>query len=178
MKLITNSNINNPDYRGLKQILEFTGEDGVLSSSNSGQAAAATLAVHHGKISELAAMNFIEKTYKPDVLLGTFGTSKKRFLEISNGFTMQNKEVLGLNELKATLDANTPVALMLGTTIKKFIPAGKWVVAYAYDYSFIYMTNYEERPVSWAEFNEAWKGWMGWIPYSADMNEKGICWMP
>src|SRR3954470_11764165 len=70
-------------YQGLPSVFEYVNQDGQLCARNCGQAAAATLLTHHGRLKPEAAgacasMKPLEAEHPPDNLGGFLGTSRRR----------------------------------------------------------------------------------------------------
>lgn len=154
--------IGNPTrYRGLDWIFEYTNEDGRIPTYNCGQAAAATFLTHHGRMDPVqAARNiaWLERHHGPDQFGGWLGTGRKRMERIIRSFDIDLTEVRGIAGIRAELDRNNPVLVMLGTTLTTFlgfnIPGGHWMVAYGYEGNSVHMTN--GWLMTWAEIEASW----------------------
>lgn len=167
-----------PEYRGIRKIFEYTNWDGSRCRTNCGQAAAATLLTYHRKLpadEEHAheIMADIERAHPPDNVGGLFGTSRRRVTRICRSFDLTLRPIEGADELRTQLDYQNPVAVMLGIPgghIWKYeLPAGHWMVAYAYDRANVYLTNWGS--MTWAEFE---RGWARLVPRLIGMRRRGL----
>jgi hypothetical protein len=160
------------EYRGLAAIFEFTNEDGELFLRNCGQAAAATLLTCHGiwaPTEERAGAHMwrLELHFPPDNLGGRLGTSRRCVESICQAHGVPLTEVAGEEALRRELDRHNPVLVMLGVSPGTFwhipLPGGHWMVAYGYDREHIYLTNWDEGKMPWAEFRRRWRSWVAWL---------------
>jgi hypothetical protein len=154
------------EYQGLESIFEYTNDDGELFLRNCGQAAAATLLTSHGLWQASADravthMAHLEHRYPPDNLRGCWGTSRRCFERICAAHRLPVREVVGEEALRRELSRRNPVALMLGVSPGRFcgipMPGGHWLVAYGYDESAVYVTNWAAGKMSWREFRHRWR---------------------
>lgn len=148
-------------YHGLEWIFEYTIQDGALSAWNCGQAAAATLLTHHGRMNPLKAaanMAWLERHYPPDQFGGWFGTGRQRLEGMLRAGGINAVDVIGINRIRAQLARNNPVILMLGLSFGRLLgidlPGGHWMVAYGYDRENVYLTN--GWPVRWFDLPGHW----------------------
>lgn len=163
---------------GLDRIFEYVNWDGDLSRWNCGQAAAATLLRHLNRLAELAnlddAVRDIERRFPPDQLGGWLGTGRRRVKEILRDHGVHVKELRGELQLRKQIAAGNPVIVMLGVSGGKFwkweLPGGHWMVAYAFDDTNVYLTNWN-LPMPWDEFRRRWRSLVSrWI----QMGERGL----
>lgn len=158
-------------YAGLARVFEYVNQDGRLTRWNCGQAAATTLLTHHGNPS--ASMRDIERDYPPDILGGWLGTSRRRVCQICKAHAMPLREVCGEAALRSCLQQGTPVIVMLavpaGKVLGREVPGGHWMVAYGFDDSSIYLTNWGS--MTWDAFR---RGWRSLISRAVQMNERGL----
>jgi hypothetical protein len=165
-------------YRGLDTIFAYTNYDGDLVPYNCGQAAACTFLTHYGKfdgVEEKAGevMRAIEGEHPPDNLGGYLGTSRRRVERICRAFGMRVEEAEGETELRAHLNEQRPVIVMVGVPGPKLwrwsLPAGHWMVAYGYDEQHLYLTNFGR--MTWDQFRG---GWRSIVPRLIRMNGRGL----
>ncbi len=166
-------------FAGLERIFEFVNSDGRLTKWNCGQAAAATLLTHHGALppaetNACSLVQMIEKQFPPDQLGGWFGSSRRRVTSICKAHGVRLAEVRGENALRAELEKNNPVIVMLGVSAGRFwrwdLPGGHWMVAYGFDAESIYLTNWGE-PMAWGEFRQRWRSVVSRL---IQMSERGL----
>ena len=159
-----------PDYRGLPAIFAYTNADGELFRTNCGQAAVATFLTHHGRLSPdagkaMTTMRRLELEHPPNNLFGALGTSRRRVERACRAFGLPLKEVAGEAALRAELDRQNPVLVMLGLPIRTRwgvdLPGGHWMVAYGYDAEYVYLTNYGRMP--WPAFRRGWRSFVAWL---------------
>lgn len=163
-------------YRGLAQIFEFTNQDGELTATNCGQAAAATLCARlFAPPKDLAdgVMSYLEKRHPPDNFFGLMGTSRIQVKRACRAQGVKVREIRGEGWLRRCLAEERPVIIMLQVSAGKFwrwdLPGGHWVVAYGFDEEHIYLTNWGK--MTWGEFR---LGWNGLVPRLIGMRNKGL----
>jgi hypothetical protein len=169
----------NPDYRGLGSIFEYTNDDGSRVRTNCGQAAALTFLTHYRKFptdSQRARLMFarIEEHYPPDNFGGYLGTSRRQVTHICRKHGLPVVPISGEAQLQKSLAAERPVLVMLGVSAGRFLnlfdlPGGHWMVAYGFDQDFVHLTNYGRMP--WDEFRA---GWSSFVPRLINMWRKGL----
>jgi hypothetical protein len=162
------------DYRGLRDLFEFTNWDGRHTRFNCGQAAACTFLTHHGVLKpHAAAMLDVEQSHPPDNLGGWLGTSRRRVERICNSHGQQLGEVTGEAELRCYLGDGKPVIVMLGVPGRRVgpwhVPLGHWMVAYGFDDEFVYLSN--QGRMTWGEFRA---GWSTLVPRLIRMHGRGL----
>src|SRR5262245_23096233 len=93
------------DFCGLATLFEFTNDDGQKCRTNCGQAAAATILTHCGKVkgAELPALEVmcvLERDFPPDQFFGFFGTGRQQVERICMEHGLKLREIRGEEELK------------------------------------------------------------------------------
>jgi hypothetical protein len=170
-------------YRGLDSIFEFINGDGRFRKFNCGQAAACTFLTHHrvfpgdhvpGEAREI--MELIEERHPPDNLGGWFGTSRRRVERICRTAGIPVEPVEGEADLRKRLDDLQPVMVMCRVDGPRILgrwtaPSGHWMVAYGYDESRVFLTNWSAPSMSWGEFRA---GWGAFLPKVLTMQNTGI----
>lgn len=163
------------DYSGLASIFEFDNQDGRWSGFNCGQAAACTLLHVYGRITPRAdEMRRVEQQFPPDLGGGWLGTSRSQVERICRSRSLPLQEIRGEAALRDWLRANQPVIVMLQcqqrrSTFGVSLPVGHWMVAYGFDESFVYLTNWGR--MSWDDFR---RGWQTWLPRFIGMVGRGL----
>lgn len=154
---------NDQSYKGLASIFEYTNYDGVLQAWNCGQAAIATLltALEVFDVSQAReTMSWLEKHYPPDVLWGWLGTSKKQVIKACKHFGVYLKEAKSA-DLFREMKLGNPAILMVGVSAGRVLgidlPGGHWTVAYGFDTTGIYLTNWGDIRCPWDDFTWRWK---------------------
>ncbi|HVS37898.1 MAG TPA: hypothetical protein VMS17_20230 [Gemmataceae bacterium] len=155
---------------GLPSITAYCNDDGALSRTNCGLAAAATGLCHRQLFAE-KTLAVLEKRLPPDVLFGLFGTSKTRVCKILSAYRCRWHEIKGRRALRDALERQRPVLVMLGLPGR--LPAGHWMVAYAYDEQSICLTNYRSHNdhMKWGTFFQCWNSWLSRL---IGMSNRGI----
>ncbi|MFO0813637.1 MAG: hypothetical protein U0796_10490 [Gemmatales bacterium] len=170
-------------FLGQPSLFGYINGDGRLRATNCGLAAAATLLTHQGIMQPVdnsdgnnANMQKLEAEFPPNILFGLAGTSRGRVERILDAYGLEALEVDGEAALKEQLAHHEPVAVMLQVPGQQLLgmtmPAGHWMVAYAFDSEKVYLTNWCDDGMSWDTFRE---GWSGVIPWCINMNRKGLC---
>ncbi len=167
-----------PDFCGLDSLFEYTNADGRLARTNCGQAAAATILTHHGKLPDAAeapeVMVALERDYPPDQLFGLFGTGRRQVERICQENHLPLREIQGEEELRLCLRQRRPVVVMLGVSAGQLfhrfdLPGGHWMVAFGYDADRIYLSNW--GAMTWDDFS---RGWRLPVPRLIRMNGRGL----
>ncbi len=163
-------------YRGLPTLFEFVNADGTQRRFNCGQAAACTLLTHFHAIPPAAdLMAAVEAAHPPDNLGGWFGTSRRQVERICRSRAIELEEIHGEDELRATLSAGRPAAVMVelpGPMIWRWrAPVGHWMVAYGFDEQQIYLSNFGSPGMPWDDFRRAWAGL---VPRLISMRNTGL----
>jgi hypothetical protein len=161
-------------YRGLGEIFEFTNWDGRQTRVNCGQAAACTLLTHHGMLPRIGeVMLEVERAHPPDNLGGYLGTSRCCVRRICRAFGLKLEEAVGESTLRSHLASSQPVLVTLGVPGPRLwrwqLPVGHWMVAYGFDDSGVYLTNWGR--MGWDEFRA---GWQSFIPGLVQMRRRGL----
>lgn len=161
-------------YRGLRELFEFTNWDGRHTRFNCGQAAACTFLAHHGILApDTAAMVEVERQHPPDNFGGWLGTSRRRVERICRENRTELCEVTGEAELRCYLNVGKPVIVMLGMPGRRVgrwhVPLGHWMVAYGFDDEFVYLSN--QGRMTWGEFRI---GWHSLVPRLIRMHGRGL----
>ena len=146
-----------PDYQGLASIVEYTNADGDLTSTNCGQAAAATLVNFAMPVKNSDGLvRTFEQCFPPNVMFGTLGTSPAQIIRMLDSLKIKVDKI-GPNA-ESCLVAKEPVLLLVGVLWKEFLHLKlrepHWTVAYGYDHDSVYLTNYGK--MSCIDF---WDGW-------------------
>jgi hypothetical protein len=163
--------------QGLTSMFQYVNGDGTLQETNCGQAAAATILTHYGIFEKKTErpnpnMTLLEDRYPPDVLFGVCGTSKTRMRQMLNENRLSLLHIKGETQLKNCIRNYSPVVVMLGISqviCGMTVPGGHWMVAYAYDNEYVYLTNYGQ--MSWGDFK---RDWDSVVSLAIDMQNKGI----
>lgn len=164
-QLVSASDYQPINYRGLPGLVEFTNADGLNCPVNCGQAAACTLLNYMGLIQPDPSqtdqiMKEIETAHPPDNLGGRFGTSRRRIERILGAYGVEPTVIAGEENFRQMLHLGNPMIVMIGLTVRKIlgisIPSGHWMVAYGYDDDFVYLTNWGRMP--WEDFRQGWNG--------------------
>ncbi|MFT3878965.1 MAG: hypothetical protein QM703_04810 [Gemmatales bacterium] len=170
-------------YQGLPYLFGYVNGDGRKCGTNCGLAASATMLTFLGKMAVESTtgshssrnMAELESTFPPNILGGLAGTSRGRVERILDAHGAELVEILGEEELRRSLHAGQPVAVMLkvpGNTVWGMtMPAGHWMVAYGCDEKKIYLTNWDIDGMTWEEFRE---GWAHLIPWCINMDRRGL----
>jgi hypothetical protein len=162
-------------YHGLPGLVEFTNEDGRHPRYNCGQAAAATLLCALGASPAQRIMAWLEKEHGPDNLWGWLGTSRRRVERALRAMGRRPRAIHGEGELRRRLAAGVPVIVAVQLSIGRFwrfdIPSGHWMVAFGFDEEHVYLTNWWDNRMPWAEFRA---GWHGWVPALTGMRGTGL----
>lgn len=170
-------------YQGLPYLFGYDNGDGIKHGTNCGMAASATLLTYLGKMPEAKTshpfsnpnMTVLETEYPPNILGGLAGTSRGRVERILEAFGCEVCEIHGEVDLRKTIHAGQPVAVMLQVTGKTIwgmtMPAGHWMVAYGFDEENIYLTNWGEPGMNWEVFR---RGWSQLIPWCIHMDCRGL----
>lgn len=149
-------------------IFQYTNDGAKHKDTACGQAAIATLITAWGVKAPdngSALIREVESNYPQDVALGNAGTSWQQMEKALNGYGLKTYWLTGEAELKEYLKAGYPVVVMLDVgRIPQygFTWSGHWVVAYAFDYGNIYVTNWnlDGTTCSWGSFSAAWNTWL------------------
>lgn len=147
-------------FTGLKKIYQYDNDSpGVDKARSCGQAAAATVLRHWGKISGDDAVTQVWNRYEPNVF--NDGTNWDREQEAIQGFGLNAYWATGLDEMKEYIKLGYPAILMVDVGAVGDRWGGHWVVAYAYDDDGIYITNWDFGSeyvgyLTHAELNRAW----------------------
>lgn len=155
---------------GYHSLMAYRNKDGELASKNCGLAAAAT-ALRHKELFMDETLAEIEDRFPPDIFFGVFGSSKSRVCEILSAYKCRWHEIEGTHKLKHAIRHRHPVLVML--SLPGTLPAGHWMVAYAFDEHHVHLTNYlsHKDRMKWNRFHE---GWGATLPYMIDMDNTGI----
>ena len=176
--LLTNETFASPTYQGLASILEIVNDDGKLThselrSGGGGDHAHLSRQLSAGRRLRYHVLD--RKTFPPDQMGGWFGSSRRRVTKICKNVGVHLDEIEGEDELKAQLTLGNPVIMMLGVKAGKFLgfdlPGGHSVVAYGYDDANLYLTNWNQEPLPWAEFA---KSWGSFVPRLIQMSNRGL----
>lgn len=163
------------DYCGLPEFFEFDNWDGRWTKFNCGQAAACSLLRHYGRVESAAeAMQAIEREFPPDNLGGWLGTSRSRVEQICRVRGIPLQEIRGEEAFRQCLSRYQPLIVMLGlpgrVRILGFpLPVGHWMVAYGFDESFVYLSNWGR--MAWDDFRH---GWRSIVPRLIRMHQRGL----
>lgn len=163
-------------YNGLCSIAEFTNNDFPVRKTTCGQAAAVTALWHVGLSSAYGAPKKLVKSFydyaPPKVTVAgllpfanSFGSDWRQINYGLDGYANQGIRyswLKGIPALKAELKKKWPCLIMLDTgTLPQFNygwVTGHWVVAYGYDANYLYVTNFPDNRMTWAELTKAWGG--------------------
>src|SRR5436853_1233188 len=111
-------------FAGLDGMFEYVNSDGRLTRWNCGQAAAATLLTHFGRLSTLKNVNDavieIERRFPPDQLGGWLGSGRRRVKKICAAHDLSLREFRGETKLRHQLQSGNPVIVMLGVSGGRF----------------------------------------------------------
>lgn len=152
-------------YKGLSSIVEYTNDDGDLTKTNCGQAAAAVLINHYSnelqsesmKRSEL--VRDLEKEYPPNIMFGAWGTSPTQLVKMLGSHNLKVGKIQGYVEFKELLKDKLPVVVLVGVPYKEFlhlqIREPHWMVAYGFDKDNLYLTNWGK--MLWKDFYLGWE---------------------
>lgn len=170
-----------PGFCGLEGIFEFINGDGTLWRTNCGQAAAATLLMQQGRLAggdqpACDIMNTLEKSFPPDQFFGLFGTGRTQVERICQRHGLRLHEIRGEDQLRAYLSRRRPVIVMLGVSAGRLwnrfdLPGGHWMVAYACDDKYVYLSNCDGGRMTWADFQ---LGWRSFVSRLIRMNNRGL----
>lgn len=160
-------------YTGLTSIYQFTNDDFPNRNIACGPAAVATIVNKYGSYSSTPPLpSQIWYKYPPDVALGIMGTSNDRLVQAINGYGIPGNWYSGEAGLKNALSLKKPCIVMLdvGAISEEGwkVWGGHWTVAYAYDNTNIYLTNWnpdshgtwDGGKCTWAAFRKAWNTWL------------------
>lgn len=171
-----------PLFHGVASIFEYTNHDGQRCRTNCGQAAAATLLTYYRRLPADAdractIMADLERAHPPDNLGGLLGTSRRCVQRICRSFDLPLAAVEGADHLRRQINLQNPVIVMLGVPGGRFwkveLPAGHWMVAYAYDPDYVYLTNWGR--MTWPDFE---RGWGKFVPRLIGMRHRGLAAAP
>lgn len=155
-------------YRGIDSIFEYLNADGRFRNVNCGQAAICTFLTHYRVLpSELPfeqareTMRSVESQHPPDYFGGWLGTTRRRVERACRSFGIPVEPVNGEPDLRKHLDDLQPVMVMCAVEGPRIIrewyaPSGHWMVAYGYDESQLFLTNWSAPSMQWAEFRRRW----------------------
>lgn len=164
----------NSSYRGRCEIFQFTNYDFPSTGNTCGQAAMATamwtVGLTHNNNSKSLAKSIFD--YAPPKitlgnmieLRGTLGTDWRQINYGLDGFKGQGIKYTWVNgeaEIKKYLAMNLPVMIMLDTgTLPQYKYqwwTGHWVTAFGYDTNYIYVSNFPDNRMTWAQLNDAFR---------------------
>jgi hypothetical protein len=164
-------------FHGLREIYQYTNDDGLDPGTVCGQAASATLLTERGaQRPQLATLREIERTHHPDLFGGRLGTSPWRVEAILRAYGATGlQHIHNEDELKRSVAANNPVVCLIqnvGGLRGLFSSGAHWFVVFAYDEQGVFVTNYGGQVhLTWADFRQKWNSMTSWFA-SADF--KGI----
>lgn len=163
-------------YKGKCTIYQYNNTDFPANNNSSAQAAIASALYAVGfkeKFSDtkqLAAR--VWEVAPPKITLknmqlvkGTLGTDWKQVNhgldKLGKQYNIQYAWVEGVPEIKKFLAMELPVLVMLDAGVLPQLKnqwwAGHWVTAFAYDKNYIYVTNFPDNRMTWAQFDAAFK---------------------
>jgi hypothetical protein len=164
-------------YKGRCEIYQFTNDDFPNRNNSCGQAAIATAMWTIGLKDKYASDHEFAKSiwaYAPPKitlgnliqLQGSLGSDWRQLNYALDGYGklygVKYSWITGEAEIKKYLAMNLPVVIMLDTgTLKQFNYqwfTGHWVTAFGYDKDYIYVSNFPESRMSWAELGAAFRG--------------------
>jgi Peptidase_C39 like family len=155
-------------FNGLKQIFQYTNDDGVDPATVCGQAACATLLTYLGAKPAITTLQDIEKNHHPDLLGGKFGTSPWRIEGILEAYgATPLKHVSKEEDLKSYVAKEDPVICLIqneGGIGGLFSGGAHWFVVFAYDDQGVFVTNYGSTVhLTWADFRSKWNSTTTWF---------------
>ena len=152
-----------PSAQGLHSIVAFTNQDAADPSRGCGKAAAATLLAAWGKsfrgTTGAASVAALDLAYPYDVAWGLFGTSPRQRETMLVDAGANAGWSTGEQELRHDLAAGYPVIVLEDTGPDWHIVGLHWTVAYAFDATGVYLTNWNGHRswrLSWPLFREGW----------------------
>lgn len=172
----TKNNCGVPGYVGMCGIYQFVNTDFPTTNNSCGQAAATTamwnvaLKNNYSTPQELAKSFY---DYAPPKIIvgglvqvqGSLGSDWRQLNYGMDGYKnygVKYSWLKGENELKKYLGMQLPALIMLDTgTLSQYGYkwfTGHWVVAYGYDANGVYVTNFPNNKMSWADLRKAWGG--------------------
>lgn len=164
-------------YRGRCSIYQFTNFDFPNTNNSCGQAAIATamwtIGLDKNYASDAEFAKSIWAYAPPKITLGnviqlkdSLGSDWRQINYAMDGYGklygVKYTWVTGEAEIKKYLAMNLPVVIMLDTgTLKQYNYkwfTGHWVTAFGYDKDYIYVSNFPDNRMSWAELDKAFRG--------------------
>ena len=168
---------------GIKSMWGYTNVGANPENTACGQAAAATILVAWAKITKTndnSPVRMLQQKYPADVAWGICGTSPGQFVKMMTAYKLKTYVTNGEAELKKYVGLGYPTAVVVdvGVGIPGWYDAKgnpiwglHWPVVYAYDKSYVYLTNWPNNKRSWSDFRRAWNTW---LTGAAGMSNKGM----
>lgn len=171
---IKSSGCGGSSFRGRCEIFQFTNYDFPSTGNTCGQAAMATAMWTAGLTHNNNPKSLAKSIYDfapPKITLGnmielkgTLGTDWRQINYGLDGFKGQGIKYTWINgeaEIKKYLGMNWPVMIMLDTgTLSQYNYqwwTGHWVTAFGYDANYIYVSNFPNNRMTWAQLNDAFR---------------------
>lgn len=163
-------------YYGRCSIIEFTNDDFVTKKNSCGQAAASTALWNAGLDRVYVKPSALAKSFydyaPPKITIGgliewkeTLGTDWRQIDYGLDGYKTQGVHYAwykGFDELKKNLGNKVCCLIMIDCgTLPQFSyqwGGGHWVVAYGYDATYVYVSNFPGNKLTWEQLRKAWGG--------------------
>lgn len=170
-------------YVGLGEIFQYTNDGAPDRSKACGQAAIATILTYYNikpRDTGDSVINEIYGRYKPDIAWGILGTSWQQMGRALRGYGVPYNWYSGEAGLKNALNLYKPCIVMLDVGAmpeEGWGWGGHWVVAYGYDQSNIYLTNWngdshnyaDGGKCTWTAFRKGWNAQLAKANGTANM---------
>ena len=149
--------------------------EAVAAPTEDGRQSETSLQVPLGSLGSRDLLACLERDHPPDNLGGWLGTSRRRVERALRSRGYRPQAIHGEERLRPALAAGLPVILTVQLSVGRFwkfdIPSGHWMVAFGFDEDHIYLTNWWDQRMEWAEFR---RGWHGWVPALTGMRGTGL----